>query len=495
MTTGLFDFTTSANTIQYRGDYSATIPSYFTTFHNLTISGTGTKTLSVNTTLNGNLNVATSTFEMSTYNLNVNGTTFCQTGILKKSGAGNVLFVGLISITGQFAANVLDFTGGNPNVEVRNGIANPFGNIGSFKSGTGTWSFTTNSQALGSGAYSSTMYFDGPVIIGSGVTLTVNTPLVVILNNSITGATGILINKSTIYLNNSSHPTFSVGTVDFTTNANTIGYTFNGDYTIPYTSLYSLYIEGTGTKYTSANTTLLGGLTFAGTGKLDLTTYNLTVTGTTFFNGNGGGLFKTGAGSVLFIGLITTAYQAYTFDFTGGNPNVEVRGGMSMNSQGGTTFKSGTGTWSFTTNNQSFGQTVYGGTYIFNGNVFIGNGITLTYSGNSYNIYIYGTLNGGDASSKFLLGTGSNLVTYYYNATQPMVTGILDTSTNLNTWIYGNGNQDIKGNTTAGQFQQYRNLTLNGGGTKTLQGNINVQNTYTLTAPAILDLNGYTKTP
>jgi hypothetical protein len=75
-----------------------------------------------------------------------------------------------------------------------------------------------------------------------------------------------------------------------------------------------------------------------------------------------------------------------------------------------------------------------------------------------------------------------------------MATGILDTSTNLNTWIYGLSNQDIKGSPTTSPKQVYRNLTLNGGGTKTLQGYVSVQNTYTLTAPASVNLNGYTIT-
>ena len=73
-----------------------------------------------------------------------------------------------------------------------------------------------------------------------------------------------------------------------------------------------------------------------------------------------------------------------------------------------------------------------------------------------------------------------------------MATGVLDTSTNLNTFIYGAGNQQVKGGTP----QQYRNLRFSGSGTtKTLQGNINVQNTYTVDAGVTVNLNGFTKTP
>ena len=106
-----------------------------------------------------------------------------------------------------------------------------------------------------------------------------------------------------------------------------------------------------------------------------------------------------------------------------------------------------------------------------------------------------GTINGNNASSTFAMGTASGTNTLnYQSATQPMATGVLNTSTNLNTWIYGLNNQDIKGSPTTSPKQVYRNLTLNGTGVKTLQGYVSVQNTYTLTAPATLALNGFTLT-
>jgi hypothetical protein len=130
---------------------------------------------------------------------------------------------------------------------------------------------------------------------------------------------------------------------------------------------------------------------------------------------------------------------------------------------------------------------------VWNCSIVISGAITLTLSTQGTNFTSNGVINGTVAGSTLLMGASANL--FYNNTTQPMATGVLDTSTNLNTFIYGSGNQQVKGNPIAGQFQQYRNLTLNGGGNKTLQGNINVQNTYTVTAPAALVLNGFTKTP
>jgi hypothetical protein len=96
------------------------------------------------------------------------------------------------------------------------------------------------------------------------------------------------------------------------------------------------------------------------------------------------------------------------------------------------------------------------------------------------------TINGDNANSKLIIGT-SNVINYQ-SSTQPMATGILDTSTNLNTWVYGNSNQDIKGGASLVAKQVYRNLTLNGGGTKRLLGYVSVLNTYVLTSPAVLNL-------
>lgn len=500
---GLYDFTTTANTIAISGNYSATIPSYFTTFHNLTISGTGTKTLSTNTTINNNLINQTGNFELSTYNLTVNGTTSPQSGYIKKSGAGNILFIGKVVKAGN--TNLcLDFSGGNPNVECRNGIDySTFGSVGSvFKSGTGTWSFTTNNQTIidNSINLTSPQNFDGPIVIANDIVLTFEY-VSININNTINGsnANSKIINKNaltqigTINFTTTS-AIMTTGTADFTTYNNAVGFTGNYTTTIP-TNLdfYSLNISGTGTKSFGKNMTILGNLT--NSGFLDFATYNVTINGQAI--PRGGMLYKTGAGSVTFIGQVVTTIgnSALYIDFSGGNPSVEVRNGILIsnfiNAFG--QFKSGTGTWSFTTNNQSIvnNSSTGGSPLTFSGNVFIGNGLTLTTQ--LISIAIVGTINGGDATSKLLIGTGSP-ITNYQNATQPMATGILDTSTNLNTWIYGLNAQNIKGGPTTLAKQVYRNLTLNGTGVKTLQGYVSVLNTYTLTSPATLALNGFTLT-
>lgn len=506
MTTGIVDFTTNANTIGYTGNYSATIPSYFTTFHNLTISGGGTKTLGVNTTLNGNLLLnGTGILQLSTYNLTVTGTTTLQNGSnqLLKSGAGNVLFIGEL-IRSSNGTESLDFSAGNPNVELRGGI-NQFGGVNwlNFKTGTGTWSFTTNNQTI---QQNLTINFDCPILIVGAISLTLSTVgsadlnvgLYNTINGTVAGSTLVIGNNTSTYSTNLNlyvNTTFmTTGTVDLTKTSGKVAYLFNGNFTLPYSSYNGLVIGGTGTKSPSSNLTIgQRGLTINIGATFDLLTYNLDNATTTNIN-NSSNLNKTGSGNVIFGGTVTyTGNTLPSIDFSVGNPTVTVRNGLRFAATSNTAFKSGTGVWTFDTNNQSIQSG--NATVTFDCPITISGAITLTHSfssGTFSTLILKGVLNGNNASSNFTNGAGCTI--NYQNATQPMVTGILDTSTNLNTWIYGSGNQDIKGSPTTSPKQVYRNLTLNGGGVKTLQGYVSVQNTYTLTSPATLALNGFTLT-
>lgn len=508
MTTGIPDFTTFANTIVYNGNYTATIPATMPTFHNLVIAGTGTKSLGVNTTLNGNYiqygsAASFSNFEMGSYNFFVNGSTTLQ-GIqgqtsmsFKKSGSGNITFVGILTNVGN-AANFIEFTG-NPNVECRNGMnLGPYG-WGLFNSGTGTWTFSTNDQEI-FGSYNATN-FSGPVLISGPITLTIRSgggvPLYVNILNSINGnnaSSKLLIgggSTQVAYLGiTNSTPIMSTGIFDFTTlSLSGISFQMTTAYSIPYNNFQHLQVVGSGKKSLSANTTILG--SFAVDGEFDALNYDLSITGNTFLNNYTTSILrKTGAGSITFGGSLQAATQSTSIDFSG-NPNVEFKNGFTQGSQVYTIFNSGTGIWKFSTNNQSIG-----GSYFYetmNCQILISGGITLTLlSLNNGGPIFTNVIDGDNVNSKFLMSASS--IATHKSATQPMATGILDTFTNLNTWIYGNANQDIKGLPTTSPKQVYRNLTLNGGGTKTLQGYVSVLNTYTLTSPATLNNNGFTLT-
>jgi hypothetical protein len=499
MTTGIVDFTTNANTIQFGGNYSATIPSRFPTFYNLTISGTGTKTLSVNTTLNGALTLSTTggLLNCSTFNLTVTGVTNFQNGGLQKTGAGNLLFIGNFnSVTGN-NSNKIDFSG-NPNVELRGGITR--GNYdwnGGWNTGTGTWTFTTNNQTF-EGAAGYTMPCTCKFIVSGAISVTFTNGQQTTFADRIDGtaAGSTWINQGRMRFTGTEITPMATGVFNYLTSSlSYLMYEYAGTQTIPYTSYQGFGIAGVGFTKTLSGTTSVSQNFEFNSGTLECSTYNLSVTGNTTANGI---ISKTGAGSLLFVGNLlwggtSGAGNSGGFNLTG-NPTLEFRGGITYGTYGMySATNTGTGQMTFSTNAQTInlGRTS-GSTITLNNNILISGAIIVTLNNGTTNTLLAGSINGDNASST--LRIAASATTNYQNATQPMATGILDTSTNLNTWIYGLNNQNIKGGPTTLAKQVYRNLTLNGTGVKTLQGYVSVLNTYTLTSPATLALNGFTLT-
>lgn len=441
----------------------------------------------------GSTNSINSLFDTKGYNLTfTTPVTFNSTGDFIANGS-TLIFNGLVTWIAirryEIINSILEFRGGwtwNPP-------------IGTFANSV--INFTTNTQNVQvnfSGAGAHIIDANSVNIVGN-ITLNITGGDWFVLNCPINGTTASsnLTNKALLqFATLASVPSMTTGIWDFTTFANTILYGGNYSATIPsyFTNFHNLTISGTGIKTLGVNTTLNGNLSLASASAyLECSSFNLNITGTTIL-GNGvqaSTLSKNSTGSILFIGSITINTNSI-FSFTG-NPSIEIRNGLQC-VNGVLTL--GTGQLSFTTNNQSINTNIAA---TFNGNVIAGSGIILTYActagGTFASLTFNGTLDGANSTSQFRMGTGTGTPSVTYrNATQPMATGILDTSTNLNTWIYGLNNQDIKGSPTTSPKQVYRNLTLNGTGVKTLQGYVSVQNTYTLTAPATLALNGYTLT-
>jgi hypothetical protein len=520
MSIGTFDFTTyTSNTIQYSGNYTATIPSYFPTFHNLTISGTGTKSLGVNTTLNGILFVNNggdnlTRFECLTFDLVVNGETRID-GTFSKNGAGNLLFVGLISVHYTMGLTTTYFLlSGNPNVEFRNGFTQNlyygFFQPNSLITGTGTWKFSTNNQVFNIRSWARISYFNANILVSGNITLSYGTDASInggnihyngIINGDSTNSKFLVVRN--LNFSSSNITPMATGIFDYLTNSTSVlGYYQNTNISLPYNTYNNLIVSSTSTstKSLSANTIINNNFVLASPNQtFECGIYNLSIFGTTT---NYGTLSKTGSGNLLFVGLfLNETTDPRTNIVFSGNPNVEFRGGFDTTNYYGirvNVFNSGTGTWSFTTNNQIFNLWSSLIAQTFSANILISGAITLNcgtmLSANFQQFVFTGTINGNNANSKMLMGLTGFTSFNYQNATQPMATGILDTSTNANTWIYGNLNQDIKGSPTTSPKQVYRNLTLNGTGVKTLQGYVSVLNTYTLTAPATLANNGYTLT-
>ncbi len=524
MVGALTDFSTfnwTQNRVGYifNGNYSIS----YNTFGGLYITGTGTKSLTSNTTLAGVLDMNTNgingnptVFQLSSYNFSVTSTTtIAPYNSLLKSGAGNVTFIGNVSFQNAPAyKSILDFSGGNPNVELRGGIS-VIGGVPpeQFKTGTGTWTFSTNNQSISGGLPDWT--FDSPIVITGGITLSlinVGADIRIRLNNTITGVSGtdkfLLGNGSATYRSivrfNTTSTTMSTGIFDFTTNQDScIEYAYNGDYSIPYSTYQHLTIGGSGTKTASSNLQINQNLVIEKvtgvSSNFELSTYNLTLE-KKLIMGSGGvwgssevksSFKKSAAGSILFKGKVDLISGSVDFNLSG-NPSVELRGGLSFNSYSWQDFYSGTGTWTFSTNNQdiSSGQTIR----TFDCSILISGAILLThtFSSGTFSEFIFnGIIDGNNANSVFV----SNTIARYRSATAPMITGKLYANQNTANIFYydAGGNQDIKvpdDPTTPG----YRHLTLAGSGAKRLLGNVSVKGTYTLTAPATLDNNGFSLT-
>ncbi|OOQ57138.1 hypothetical protein BC343_16595 [Mucilaginibacter pedocola] len=467
----------TSSTITYNAQYTQFILDL--PYRNLTTSNTGLRYLTSNTVITGNLTVFN--LECDNYDLTVNGITRCAQatsadGVFSKSGPGNLLFVGELSRLGN-QANI-NFSG-NPNVEFRGGINM---NILNFSTGSGTFTFTTNHQIIDIRIYNGTGTWIAPILIKGAITVTNNVNLSII--NTYSTINGD--NTESTFINNGQVNLFNItgahimSTGLFINNATSlIGFLFNGDFTLPNYTYNSVTTAGTGTKILGKNTSMTGTLTF--NGDFDCGTYDLTVAGS-LFQGNGAGTFyKTGGGNIL-IGAYFGGGGGASFnaDFTLGNPNLEFRGGINVNVH---SIKTGTGTWSFTTNNQNIFFGIPNINDLLVAPLLINGAITVTNTGTSNPTWL-GTINGTHAASTF-----DNRATFTYrNAQQPMQTGVLQTNAATNTFVYGlAGPQDI----TPGI---YRNLTLNNSGVKKLLGNVSVQNTYTLTAPATLNPNGFTLT-
>lgn len=450
-------------------------------YRNVTVIGSiGTKYAIADLNIHGNLWLQNGAVELSSYNLTVSGTTTVgqAKGTLSKTGSGAVLFIGQLTFRD---ASIISFTG-NPNVEFRGGIALYTATLPNF--GNGSISFTTNNQSITSLLGSQSCQFAVMPIISGAITLTIGANVTLILYNSINGnnSSSKLINSGTISLRDTTLP-MTVGIFDYLTTPNTIEYNFDTNYILPYTAYYSLSTKGGGLKSLLGNTTLLGNLTTgangAPSGNISFSSYNLTVNGSTQFDSN---VIESGSGnSYLFIGNVY--FHTGNIDFSYGNPTIEFRGGVTFY---GTTWVLGTGTKKFATNNQVF-STPFGTTlYNIDGPILISGAISLTnnIATSPYGMVSTGSIDGDNSMSTFI----NKGRVQYQSPTQPMTTGVLDCSTITNNFIYNlSGNQDIKGGT-------YQNLTIGGSGVKTLQGNIVVLGTYTVTGTASLNLNGYTKT-
>lgn len=511
------------STVYYDGTVDQNIPGI--TYYNLTIDQPSTNTAIGDITVRNDFSIvgrssATTytTFDLNYYNLTVSGafslgggTNGTRNGRFIKSKPGGYLFVSksmnLTAGSPGWSA-IFDLSQANPIVELQGGISgNPYA-MASFKSGNNLWRFTGNNQSIYNPYHS--LAFDCPLHISGAITLTLDDTVVSqvavpYIEGNVAGSK--LVNKRNFdytagLIITTTTPVMSTGSFDVTSSANYVGYVFNSPYTLPKTTYSGLYVGGTGMKTVSGNLTVSGSLIIGSgnsttvSGGLELGNFNLVVSGSTTllggtqFNSNSGGKFsKSGPGSILLIGNLGTANWNSIISFTG-NPTVELRGGFSNGPYPYANIDTGTGSWIYSTNNQtllnSYIITTYSGPVIISGSITVtaippGGGIPSTHIFNN-------TLNGTNANSTFV-----SFDNVYYNASQqPMLTGSLVMASGSNTFIYsGSG---INQNITVPSGSKYYNLSLLGSGSKTLTGNTSVTNTLVTSSLITLITGSYTLT-
>ena len=466
----------SYSNLTLSGSGAKTLPTGTTTIGgNLTLSGTATTATVVGLTISGNLNIGNgTTFTVAGFAFTVSGTTTVgggTSGVLNVTSAtGAKLLKGLVTV----AAGATWNNSGNSGVEFQGGITNS----GTFTSGSGIYTFDTNNQAL-------TGTLSIPTITVTGVTLTNNNILTV--GTALSG-TGGVTQATNATLNIGGTSSIS-GSSNLTASGNTVNYT-GATQTVISTNFYNLTLSGSGTDVLQTGTTAIGGnMTLSGSvttstvaglainGNLligngtifNAAGYALTVTGTTTVGGGTNGTLNitSNTGTILFTGLVTIAAGA-TWN-NSGNSAVELRGGITNSG----TFTSGSGIYTFDTNNQALTGTLSIPTITVTG-------VTLT----NNNILTVGTA---------LSGTGG--VTQATNATL----NIGGTSS-----ISGSSNLTASGNTVnyTGATQtvistNFYNLTLSGSGTDVLQtgttaigGNMTLSGSVTTSTVAGLAING-----
>lgn len=462
-----------ANTVVYSNSSSQIIHD-FTHWH-VVINGSGTKTLTNNFLATGGLTLQTSTVVTGDYNFEIQGNTDIISGVIQKNSfTGYLRFGGLVTL--NTSSNNCFRTNANPTIEFKGGF---FGrSTHNLKSWNvllnGNQNLTGNAGVLNIEVTNVTINGASTVnLVSSGGLL--NFHAYGIINADNAGA--VLNNQADLYLYSSTMP-MSTGTFNYASGANSLcSFVMNGDFTIPYNTFAHLGLGGTGTKKLSGNTVCTN-LTSYSAVTLDLDTYDFTANGVSDLrtNGNGGIKKHSSLGTVTFVGQVTAGVSWSIV----GSPSFVFRNGLR-----------GTGILNLDQSNVTFStnhQTILGnnGGLIITttGNVLIDGAINVTgeASNGDLEVNFNGSFNGNNVLSKYI----NKIKLFIGGELEPMSIGSIDCSTNTtNTVTYNrSGVQNVKGGT-------YRNLTLSGSGTKTLQGNVSVTGTFSDTGN-LKDNNGYT---
>lgn len=306
------------NVVNYYAAGNQTLRSATTTYHHLTLSGSGTKsTGAITLQVNGTTTVTgTATFRIS-------------------STTGTKTFVGPVAVN----ANCSWTNTANELVTFRGGITH---NGATFSAGTGTQTFDTNSQALAGG---SAMTFGGPVALTGAITLTntVTSTLTISgnLNGSAPGSTFVNAANATLNYGGANVP-MTTGILTAGASPNTVNYLRAGNQTVklPSAGYHHLTLSTSGTKTAPAGTLAIAG--------------NLTVNAGPTFTANTNNPIINVTGNATINGIYASSNNAARALTIGGNLGVAgtyTGNGAPVNLAGNFTrsgtFTSGTGSFTF----------------------------------------------------------------------------------------------------------------------------------------------------
>jgi hypothetical protein len=425
----------AGNTVNYNGT-AQTVKAV--TYHNLTLSTSGVKTITGLTTINGNLLLSGTASALTEAAMTIGGNLTIDTGAVLSVGGYSFAVAGTTTISGSAASTngklvYTSLTGAKSHVGLvtinTNGIWD--NTIGgdvtlsgglsysgkTFTAGSGLYTFqTTASQAIsGTGAFTIPR-----VAIGFGVNLTNNNTNVAgfTISTELSGA-GTLTQGAGATLNiGASAANFTLATLVADASGNTVNYNGSAQ-TVRNITYHHLTLSTSGSKLITGLTTINGNLTLSGTASASTTAdmviggnlsvgsgtsftvsgYNFTVTGATTV---GGTLFHdNSAGTKVYMGAVT------------------VTGSWKNTGDAGITFQNGL-SYTGASANETFGNGVYtfdinpaqtiSGTITTMMNLTVANGVTLTNNGT---VTVGAALSGlgawvqGPSSALFIGGTSS----------------------------------------------------------------------------------------
>ncbi|HPR72929.1 MAG TPA: immunoglobulin domain-containing protein, partial [Bacteroidales bacterium] len=247
---GTLDASAIGNTVNYSGSGNQLIirPSG-SVYYDLVTSGSGTKTLYRNITVNGDLDIESGTsLQLSVRNLQVNGTTSVYGRILDNSAVGADIFAGTVRI---YPGGIWDFSAGDPEPEFRSGLYHSGAN---FVSGDSRYRFTTNTQELGG---TTPITFNCPVTVHTILNNATDVTITGVLDGSGTWNNG---SASVLKYENATAPMLS-GSFTVNTDPNTVNYSGFADQDIRNAVYYNLITSGGGTKSLIGDTRVDGSLT------------------------------------------------------------------------------------------------------------------------------------------------------------------------------------------------------------------------------------------